>query len=337
MKKKVFILKNDRGGDLLISIKLISSLLNNSNDVTIFLSPFNHGFSFLFKKALVKKINYNLNIFNKVYLLFFIFKNNFDEIYILTPKNFYFFLPFIFRKIKFFGVTVNGFKRYRPKTYLRKFLFKYIVISRQIINKKSSSDMQLGLIKDNTLIDTSYKNLDLPYLEDHISRYIPNNFLLVQFKEVFFKKIDLLDNNFSFFLNEINKKFENIILFSDIEDTSSNKFFIKNFDFINCDTKEVHFKSKNPNIIYLHNVNVQNLFSLVEKSNNILCPHGLLTHMARFYKKKNLNLFNFIINDKSDLKHQKIAFSEWYKNMNIKFTFLNKNKVKTIKKILKSL
>jgi len=336
MKKKIIILKNDRGGDLLNSIKSISLLLNNSNDVTIFLSPFNHGFSFLFKKALVKKINYNLNIFNKIYLFFFILKNNFDEIYILTPKNFYFFLPVIFRKIKFFGVTVNGLKRYRPNNYLRKFLFKYIVINRRIINKKSSSDMQLELVS-NTLIDASYKNLDLPYLEDHISRYIPNDYLLVQFKETFFEKIHLLESNFLFLLNEINKKFKNIILFSDIENTSSNKFFIKNFDFINCNTKEVHFKSKKPNIIYLHNVNVENLFSLVEKSNNILCPHGLLTHMARFYKKKNLNLFNFRINDKSDLKHQKIAFSEWYKNMNIKFIFINKDKTKTIKKILKSL
>jgi hypothetical protein len=337
MKKKVLILKNDRGGDLLNSIKSISSLLNISNDVTIFLSPFNHGFSFLFKKALVKKINYNLNIFNKIYLFFFVFKNNFDEIYILAPKNFYFFLPFIFRKIKFFGVTVNSFKRYRPNTFLRKFLFKFIVINRKNINKKSSSDMQLELINDNTLIDASYKNLDLPYLEDHISTHIPNNYLLVQFKETFFEKIDLLDDNFIYFLNEINKKFKNIVLFSDIENTSSNRFFIENFNFINCDTKEVYFKSKNPNIIYLHKVNAENLFSLVEKSNNILCPHGLLTHMARFYKKKNLNLFNFIIQDKSDLKHQKIAFSEWYKNMNIKFTFLNNNKAKTIKKVLKSL
>ena len=50
MKKKIIILKNDRGGDLLNSIKSISSLLDNSNEVTIFLSPFNHGFSFLFKK-----------------------------------------------------------------------------------------------------------------------------------------------------------------------------------------------------------------------------------------------------------------------------------------------
>ena len=47
MSKKILILKNDRGGDLLNSIKSISSLLSKENNVTICLSKFNSGFAFL--------------------------------------------------------------------------------------------------------------------------------------------------------------------------------------------------------------------------------------------------------------------------------------------------
>ena len=76
MKKNILILKNDKGGDLLNSIKCISSILNKNNKVTIYLSQFNYGFAFLFKNALVKKINYDLNLVNKLYFLYQILRNN---------------------------------------------------------------------------------------------------------------------------------------------------------------------------------------------------------------------------------------------------------------------
>ena len=40
------------------------------------------------------------------YLLF----NKIDTIYILTPKNFYYYLPFIFRNIKFYAITIKAKK-----------------------------------------------------------------------------------------------------------------------------------------------------------------------------------------------------------------------------------
>ena len=46
--KKVVILKNDRGGDLMNSLKPICSIIDRENDVTIFLSEMNeniiHGY-----------------------------------------------------------------------------------------------------------------------------------------------------------------------------------------------------------------------------------------------------------------------------------------------------
>ncbi len=337
MKKNILILKNDKGGDLLNSIKCISSILNKNNKVTIYLSQFNYGFAFLFKNALVKKINYDLNLVNKLYFLYLILRNNYDEVYILTPKNFYYFLSFIFRKIKFFGITINGVRSYRPSLFLRKFLYKFVTIDRKNINIKSSSELQLELITNENLLDLDCKNLNVPQLENYIKENIPTEFIFIQYKENFYNKINLKENNFDLLLNQINVKYKYIIFFSDIENTSSNNFFLKKYNFIDCERKIVNFQNKDPNIIYLHNINSENLFSIIENSKLVICPHGLLTHICKFYKKKSINIFNFTIKNKADVIHQKIAFSEWYKNMSIKFLFLNSDTKKTINKIIKNL
>ena len=337
MKQKVLIFKNDRGGDLLNSIKCISSLLNKKNSVTIFLSKYNFGFHFLFKNSIIKKINYNLKLFDKIYLYFFLLFNNFDKIYILTPKNFYYFLSFIFYNTKFYAVTVNGVKRYRPSLFLRKFLYKYITIDRNKINIKSSSNLQLELIDNNELLDLNCNNLNTPHLENFIKENIPEDFIFIQFKENFYDKINLKNINFHLFLTELKKKFKNIVFFSDIEMSASNNFFLEKYNFINCEKKIINFKDTDPGIIYLHNINSENLFSMIGYSKVVLCHHGLLTHMCKFHKKESINMFNFDIKDKVDVIHQKIAFSEWYKDMNIKFVFLNSNINRTIKKIIKIL
>ena len=334
--EKILILKNDRGGDLFISLKTISSLLKN-NDVTIYLSNLNIGFKFLFKKAkiLEKKVKYNF--IDKIKLIIDIYKNNYNSVYILTPKNFYFFLPFFFSKIKFFGITVNGVRSYRPSLFLRKFLYKFVTIDRKNINIKSSSELQLELIANENILDLYCKNLNTPQLENYIKENIPTEFIFIQYKENFYNKINLKGNNFDLLLNQINMKFKYIIFFSDIENTSSNNFFLKKYNFIDCERKIVNFQNKDPNIIYLHNINSENLFSIIENSKIVLCPHGLLTHMCKFYKKESINIFNFTIKNKADVIHQKIAFSEWYKNMSIKFLFLNSDTKKTINKIIKNL
>ena len=71
LKRNIVIFKNDRGGDLFISLKLISSLRNEFNNITIFLSELNYGFRFLFDKFYTKKISYNLSIINKLQIFFF--------------------------------------------------------------------------------------------------------------------------------------------------------------------------------------------------------------------------------------------------------------------------
>ena len=337
MNKKILIFKNDRGGDLLNSIKCISTLMKKNNLVTIYLSQLNYSFSFLFKNAIIKKINFDLNIINKIQIFFHLFKNKYDEVYILTPKNYYYFLAIFFKRVKFYAITINGTKRNRPNNYIRKFLHKFITIDKKHINVKSSSELQLELIDDNDNIDHNFQNINEPKLNSFIKKNLPKDFLFIQYKDNFYNKINLTNKNFVLLLNEINKKFKYIVFSSDIEENASNNFFYENYTVIDCKKKIINFKENNANIIYLHKINAEDLFAIINEAKNIISPHGLVTHMCQFYKRKSINLFNYEINNMENFYEQKIAFYEWYKNMNIMFLFLDNNIDRSIKKIIKNL
>ena len=115
--KKILIFKNDRGGDLVSSIRVIYKLIEKKAKISIYLSNINYDFKFLISKLSIKKINFNLNIFDKVKIFYDLFKNKYDEVFILSPKNFYFYLPLFFKKTKFFAITINGKKRNRPNFF----------------------------------------------------------------------------------------------------------------------------------------------------------------------------------------------------------------------------
>ena len=126
--KKILVLKNDRAGDFISSVRLISELINNSDKLDIYLSEYNFNFRFLIPNSNHKKTNFNLKFIDKIRIFFDIYRNKYDEIFILTPKNFYFFLPLLFKKIKFYAIVINGKKRNRPIFFLRKYLLLDIEI-----------------------------------------------------------------------------------------------------------------------------------------------------------------------------------------------------------------
>ena len=68
MSKKILILKNDRTGDLFVSLKAINRIINkhDKNEITIFLSNINHKFSFLFPNLKKKIISMNLSVLDKI-------------------------------------------------------------------------------------------------------------------------------------------------------------------------------------------------------------------------------------------------------------------------------
>ena len=103
--KHVVILKNDAVGDLVHSLKSIYNVTNNNdfNKITIFVSKLSKKFDFLFKNSKVntKVINYNLSVLEKLNLFLFFLINRIDRVYILSPKNFYYYLPLFFLEQSF--------------------------------------------------------------------------------------------------------------------------------------------------------------------------------------------------------------------------------------------
>ena len=71
MKKKILIFKNDRGGDLISSIRLIHNLMKD-NDVDIYLSELNFNFKFLAIVLLSFKLLVPDKIFMKCNYLYLI-------------------------------------------------------------------------------------------------------------------------------------------------------------------------------------------------------------------------------------------------------------------------
>ena len=336
LKKKIVIFKNDRGGDLFISLKLISSLRNKSNNITIFLSGLNYGFKFLFNKFHIKKINYDLSIVNKFQILFFLLRSNIDEVYILAPKNFYFYLPLIFKKIRFYGIMINGNKRNRPPIYLRKFIDNYVEISRyQTLNTKPSRDLQMDLLDNDIEVDYSYKNLSIPCISEFQKKLIPRNFVYIQFKKSFFEDLGWGINEFTKIINLVLSKYKNVLFSSDIEDNKYNEYFYNNFSSIDFITNKI-IKYNNQNVFFLNKIESKELFLVIKEADICLAPHGLITNICYFLDKKSVNLFNYQVSN-FDYRLAKISFSEWYANMKINFLFLKKNIGQSLNKIDKLL
>jgi len=340
MKKNILILKNDRAGDIFTSLKLISTLANNASKLTIYLSELNIGFKFLFKNFLTKEINFNLNFIDKLKIFFDILLNNYDEVYIITPKSFYFYLPIFFRKIKFYAIVYNGKKRLRPNNFLRKFLFRFEIVYRNKLNRFSYRELQLKFIDNNLYIDENCKNLTIPDLNLNQKNLITNEYVFFQFRQRFFDDLNWGIEEFKKIINLLSSKYKNVLFSSDIEKNERtffyNNFFEKSFSIINFN-KNTKSIINNKNIFYLKDLDSLNLFFIIKHSKLSVAKDGVVSHISYFLNKECYNLFNFKIKTISDCNHEKISYSEWYKRMNFKFSFLNTDIDKAIRKISKNI
>ena len=144
MSSEIIIFKNDAVGDLTQSLHAINNIIINNKDknIIIYLSERSKNFSFLInnKNITFKIVNYNLTLIQKIKIFCLILVNDISKAYILTPKSFYFLLPPIFRKTKFYGLCMNGPNNYkRPNNLLRKYLYKYVINDRATTFKRESS------------------------------------------------------------------------------------------------------------------------------------------------------------------------------------------------------
>ena len=136
----IIIFKNDAVGDLVQSLDAINNIINHNKKtkIIIYLSERSKNFDFLlkFENVEIKLLNYDLSIIEKIKIIYNLLILNINSIYILTPKNFYFYLPFLFRKIKFYGLCMNDTKDYkRPSDFLRKYLYTFVVNERNKITR----------------------------------------------------------------------------------------------------------------------------------------------------------------------------------------------------------
>ena len=341
MSDKILILKNDRAGDLFTSITLISSLIKRYEDIKIYLSELNVGFSFFFRSKKISKVNFNLSLRDKFLIFYDILVNDYTKIYILTPKSFYFILPFIFRNIKFYAIVYNGFGKSRPSNYLRNYLYKYKIIYRNKINQKSYRQLQYDLLDDDIVLDINHDGLLIPIISKNLKNLLPNNYILFQFRYLFFEKLGWGINDFNYLVSQISKKYKYILFSSDIENNKKtsnyNDYFSSHYSVIDFSIETKNQNLKNPNIYFLKNINSKNLFYVLNESALNLGKEGLFSHVSFFLKKKCHNLFNFKILKKEDIIHEKISYSEWCKGMNFSFTFLNADIKKATRKIIKNI
>ena len=331
---KILILKNDRVGDLFNSLDGINAILedNPNAKIEIVLSNISQKLSFLFdmNNVTVTIIPYHLRISDKLKLFFKILDNSFEKIYILSPKNFYYYLP-LFCKSKFYAITIINSNKSRPLNFLLKKLFKYKVNNR---DDKRIDDNIGSLIFDlcSSKKLSSYKNI-LSHSPQCSNLFQSNinlfkNFIHIHYKDYIFKKNGWSHSSFLKLLNKLSLK-NKIILTSDFGNFDYHKIFLSNFSYLDFDnsTDKIDLKQ---NVHYLHNINTSDLFKLISLSKTVISPHGAMTVMASYLQKKVIDIFDVNININ--------AFREFKpRNDNYNFFIIKSNFEKTLFKINKFL
>jgi len=333
------VLKNDATGDLIHSLGAINNIISSNEKVTIFLSKISEKFRFLVKnhKVEVKILNYDLSVIEKIKLIFFLINNGIDNVYILSPKSFYYFLPIIFRRIKFYAICINNINNYkRPNAFLRKFLFKYEVNDRGKVFKREST-----LLIQNRLTSLKYYSLDKDFniniqKSSILEKYLPRKYIFFHFKKKIFNDLGWNFNQLNILFNEFNKYRDDIVLTKDIEIDENNILFSKNFN--SYDFKFNKFIDKKRNVLFLNNIVGEDLFNVIKYSDKVIAFHGMMTSLGFLLKKPVLDLFHCKINSWEDYRRYRNSFYEFKPQYDdYDFIIPKKDINKTINKIKFSL
>ena len=338
--KHVVILKNDAVGDLVHSLNGIYNIINDSNvdKITIFVSKFSKKFNFLLNnpKVKIKIINYNLSIIEKIKLFFFIFNNKISKIYILAPKNFFYYLPIFFFNIKFYALCVdniNGYKR--PSSFLRRFLYKFVINDRAAQFKRlSTKKIQSKLTSDGNTPNNEFRIIIKK--SDLLKKNLPDNYIYFHAKRKILNELGWGINELKMLFGEILKYSNNLILTKDIENDENTKVFKDNFN--SFDFKTLKFIDNSQKVIFFDNVDGVDLYNTIINSKKVVAFHGMMTNLATIEKKPVLDLFYCNIKSLSDYRRYKNALYEFkpnYKGYDL--IVPSKDIIKTINKMRFSL
>ena len=337
MKKNyIIILKNDAVGDLVQSLNAINNIINHNKEtkIIIYLSERSKNFDFLlkFENVKIKILNYNLSIIEKIKIIYTLLTGSFRSIYILTPKNFYFYLPIIFRRIKFYGLCMNDNNSYkRPSNSLRKYLYKYVINERDTINKrKSTMEIQVDLTKDLNFNQNYKINLVPEFNNDEYKKI--SNYIYFHLKFENFKKLGWGIKELNILFDEFLKYKKKIIFTRDIDINNSNIEYKKYFNVINFYTNESF--DQNSEITLFYGIKGSDLYNVIRKADKVVAFHGMMTNLATIEKRPVLDLFYCDIKSLADYRRYKNALYEFkpvYKDYD--FIVPSKNITKTINKM----
>ena len=334
------VFKNDAVGDLVQSLNAINNIINQNKErkITVYLSERSKNFDFLlkFENVEIKILNYDLSIIEKIKIIYSLLTGSFKSVYILTPKSFYFYLPLIFRKIKFYGLCMNGNNNYkRPSNFLRKYLYSYVINERDKITKrKSTTEIQVDLTKDLNFNQNYKINLIPDFKIDEYSKI--NNYIYFHLKLQNFKKLGWGAKELNIIFEEFLKYKKKVIFTRDIDDNKSNNEYKKHFNVINFSTNERF--DKNSKISLFDGIKGSDLYNVIRKADKVVAFHGMMTNLATIEKRPVLDLFYCDIKSLADYRRYKNALYEFkpiYKGYDL--IVPSKNIIKTINKMKFSL
>jgi len=334
------VFKNDAVGDLVQSLNAITNIINHNKErkVIIYLSERSKNFDFLlkFENVEIKILNYDLSIIEKIKIIYNLLIGSFKSIYILTPKNFYFYLPLIFRKIKFYGLCINGNNNYkRPSNFLRKHLYNYVINERDKITKrKSTMQIQVDLTKDLNFNQNYKINLIPDFKINEYSKI--NNYIYFHLKLQNFKKLGWGIKELNIIFEEFLKYKKKVIFTRDIHLSDSNSEYKKHFNVINFSTNERF--DNNSEISLFDGIKGSDLYNVIRKADKVVAFHGMMTNLATIEKRPVLDLFYCDIKSLADYRRYKNALYEFkpiYKGYDL--IVPSKNIIKTMNKMKFSL
>ena len=316
--KSIIIFKNDAVGDLTQTLPAINNIIKNNETIKIiiYLSERSKNFSFLIKYNLhknieFKKVNYNLDIYEKLKIFFFLIFNKISEVYILTPKMFYFYLPLFFQKIKFFGVCINGPNNYkRPNNFLRNYLFKYKINDRSKIFKRPSiTDIQFDLTNFKDDKDTIFNfNIDIK-ISDLLKKYIPRNYVYLHIKKSTVDRLGWGISEINYLFTELLKYYDHVVFTKDIEKNIDGTIYKNKFNTLDFLSKE--FIKKESNIFFFDNIEGQDLYNTIMNSSKIIAFHGMMTNIGSLNKKLITDLWDCDIKNWNDYRNYRNALYEF--------------------------
>ena len=313
INKHVVILKNDAVGDLVHSLNAIYKIVNDNKNIktTIFLSKLSEKFAFLIKnpKIEIKILNYDLSLIEKIEIFKFLLINKIEKLYILSPKNYYYYLPLFFKKIKFYAICINGANNYRrPSKFLRKFLFRYEINDSEAAFKRNSTNLlQQKLTSESTFQDIKFKTNS--GISDKLLKYLPKNYIYFHLKKKIFDELGWGLAELKDLFKKFNNYYPNIVFTKDIEIDENTKLFRENFN--TYDFKLNDFNDNNSKAIFFDNLEGLDLYNVIKLSQKVVAFHGMMTNLASIEKKPVLDLFYCKINSWEDYRKYRNSFYEF--------------------------